>query len=267
MSVSDPEEIIGKKKRAPTSRGAVICGIFNTMLGVALGFATLSLTPATEYKAKPDAKTGQIPPPTSGIWYWAGTASGGFQEKEAQFLAAPSGELTLADGELNAWAEATFKSGLPKPKPAAAPASAGTAPVSEASKAKEEVKAAAEDLQNFGLAAGTPNFHVFQDPQAPASAPLTFQVALPFNVTILGMNFPTVYQARGTYQPGAQGPEFEPYYSVLGTARIPGPLAKMLFAHVMNSFAESPDAKKYTDAWAKFTSATAKDGALVLVAK
>jgi hypothetical protein len=265
MSDSDPQEIIGKKKRGPTVRGAVICGIFNTMLGVALGFAALSLTPATEYKPKPDAKTGQIPPPPAGIWYWAGTASGGFQEKEAQFLAAPAGELTLADGELNAWAQTTFKSAPPKPK--AAPAPATTAPQSDVAKAKDDVKAAAEDLKNFGLAAGTPNFHVFQDPQQPASAPLTFQIALPFNVTILGVDFLTVYQARGTYQPGPQGPEFEPYYSVLGTARIPGPLAKMLFAHVMNSFAQSPDAKPYTDAWAKFTSATAKDGALVLAAK
>lgn len=166
----------------------------------------------------------------------------------------------------------TFRIAVPKPK-AAAPASpaAGTAAAttSAADKVKDDAKLAAADLQSFGLVPGNPNFHIFKDAQAPADASATFQIAVPMTVTLLGVDISTVYQARGVFVAGPSGPQFQPYYSYLGSARIPstGGLAKKFFDDIAGKFAASDAAKKYADAWAKLASATVQDGGLVLTGK
>lgn len=256
-----------KARKKATMGGAIACGIFNTVLGVALGFLILSLSAAPEYKPKPDAKTGKIPPLPATLFYWAGMPGGDYRSKESQLLADKPGSVTVSDLELNAWAAATFKSAPPPPKPvakAAPPKGTGT---SDVAKAKEEAKAVETDLQSFGITSGTPNFHIFKDPQAPADAPFSFQIALPMTVNVAGDPIETVYQARGTFVAGSAGPEFKPYVSYLGSARIPAPLAGTMFHSFLAKFAASDEAKKYADAWAKLASVNVQEGALVLAGK
>ncbi len=266
-----------KARKSATFGGAIVCAFFNTSLGVLLAFCVLALTAPKEYKATPDAKTGKTPPPPTGLFYWAGQPGGDFEAKDAQFLSPQPGTLTVADSELNAWSVATFKLAAPKPKapvaaatpaPAAASGTAATGP-STADKVKDDAKLAAADLQSFGLVPGNPNFHIFKDPQAPADAPVTFQISVPMTVTLLGTDIVTVYQARGVFVAGPSGPQFQPSYSYIGSARIPatGGLGTMLFDDIAGKFAASDAAKKYADAWAKLASATVQDGGLVLAGK
>jgi len=262
-----------KARKKATFAGAIFYGFFNTSLGVLLGFCVLATTAAFEYKAKPDPKTGKIPPMPAGLFYWAGASGGDFAGKEAQFLAAAPGSVTLADNELNSWSASVFKFVQPKPKtPAAPPPANGAKPpgtTSEGAKMKDEAKAAEADLKDFGLTPNSPNFHIFHDPAAPANVPVCFQIAVPMTITLLGVDIPTVYQARGTFVPGPSGPQFQPYASFFGSARIPAEagLAKMMFDSIASKFAASDPAKKYADAWAKYASAMVQDGGLALAAK
>ncbi len=258
-----------KARKKATFSGAVIGGVFNIVLGAVLGFCVLILTAPPEYKPKPDAKTGKVPPPPASLYYWAGVPGGDYHSKVAQLVVDKPGTVSMTDGELNAWAGDIFKSAI-QPKPAAKPAAkpdASKSTASDAAKAKEEVKAAEADLQNFGIAAGTPNFRIFKDPQAPTAAPVSLQIALPMTITLLGIGVDTVYQTRGVFVPGAQGPEFKPYLSYFGSARIPGPLAGKMLSTIVAKFAAADAAKKYADAWAKLATATVQDGALVLAGK
>jgi len=264
-----------KARKQATFKGAVICGFMSAFLGGILGMIILATSAPVEYKPKADAKTGQVPPPPAGLYFWAGAPGGDYKSKEAQFLAGQPG-LTISDGELNAWAAANFKSDVGQTKQAekkAAAAADAKKPVSVADKAKAEVakdvKVAEQDLKTWGIAAGTPNFHAFKDPAAPADAPVSFQVALPMTITLFGVNFDTVYQARGVFVQGSTGPQFKPYYSFLGNARIPvmPGLAQKIFNTFVAAFASSDDVKKYADAWAKFPSASVEDGKLVLGGK
>jgi hypothetical protein len=262
-----------KARKKATFGGAVVCGVFNVVLGVLLGFVVLSLTAPVEYKPKADAKTGKTPPPPAGLYYWAGPPSGDYHAKEAQLLSASPSTVSITDGELNAWSAVTFKSTQPPkvaatPKPAAKPADPKATGEDKSAKAKEEMKALESDLQSFGVAAGSPNFHVFKDAKAPADAPVSLQIALPMTVTIFGVAIDTVYQARGVFVAGAQGPEFKPYMSYFGSARIPGPFAGKMFNSFIAKFAAADAAKKYADAWAKLASASiTEEGALVLASK
>ncbi len=261
-----------KARKKATFGGAIFCGVINAVLGVALGFLVLSLTAPQEYTGKPDAKTKKVPPVPSGLFYWAGVPGGDYHAKEAQLLTDKPGSVTISDGELDAWAAATFKSTQPPkpaPKPAAKPADPkATDNPTAAAKAKEEVKALESDLQSFGIMAGTPNFHIFKDPKAPADAPVCLQIALPMTVTLFGVGVDTVYQARGIFVAGAQGPEFKPYLSYMGSARIPGAFAGNMFHSFLDKFAAADAAKKYAEAWGKLASASiTEEGALVLAGK
>jgi hypothetical protein len=262
-----------KARKKATFGGAIFYGFFNTSLGVLLGFCVLATTAPFEYKAKADAKTGKVPPLPAGLYYWAGSPGGDFMSKESQFLAAAPGSFTVADSELNAWSGSVFKFVQPKPKtPAATPPANGAKPpvaTSETSKMKDEAKEAEADLKSFGLTPNSPNFHVFHDPAAPADVLFSFQIAVPMTITLLGVDIPTVYQARGTFVPGPQGPQFQPYASFFGNARIPAEagLAKMMFNSIASKFAASDPAKKYSDVWVKFSSATVQDGGLALTVK
>jgi len=266
MSSASGQDIIGQKKgREVTLRGVIISGVFNIGLGVALAFAVLSGTMPQIYTAKPDAKTGKVPPqPTSGLWYWAGNPSGGWEGKQGGFLAGQP--ITLTDGDMNGWAQSNFKSSISAVKP---PKEAAPKPTTDVAKAKADVKDAEADVSNFKVEAGSPNFHTLHDPQAPGGAAVSFQVALPFSITVLGTDIVVLYQTRGQFVPGAQGPRFEPYYSSFGSARfppVPG-LAGMVFNTLVNKFAASDAAKKYAEAWAKYGVATIQDGSLSLAAK
>ncbi len=268
-----------KARKQATLKGAVICSFFNVFLGAILGMIILTTSAPVEYQPKPNAKTGKVAPPPAGLFYWAGASGSDYRSKEAEFLASSPSGVTLSDAELNAWAEAMFKSDVGKAKPAAkkgaptAKAVDDKKPVSETDKAKakveEGVKTAEADLKTWGLDAGTPNFHAFKDPAAPADAPVSFQVALPMTITLFGVNFDTVYQARGVFVAGSAGPQFKPYYSFLGTARIPvlPGLAQKVFNTFAAKYAGSDEMKKYAEAWAKLTTASVQDGALVLGGK
>jgi hypothetical protein len=261
----EQDEIIGKKKKHEiTLRGVILCACFNIVLGVVLGFAVLSVTPPQDYKATPDQKTGKVPPIPTGIWAWNGTLTGDWRDKEDAFLAG-QGEVTLTDAVLSGWATDMFQPA----KPGADSGNTSNQPASTADKAKQDIKAAAADMKNFALTAGTPSFRVFRDPQAPDATTPSFQVTLPFKLTLLGIDMTVLYQARGTFVAGANGPQFQPYYTSFGCARVPSVagLPKMVFNDLLHAFTASPDAQKYTDAWAKFGSATLKDDALVLETK
>jgi hypothetical protein len=209
----------------------------------------------------------------AGLFYWAGTPGGDFMSKDSQFLAAQPGSVTVADTELNAWSASVFKfAEPPKPKaPAtpAAPAGSAASTVSKADQVKADAAVAAADLQSFGLTPASPNFHVFHDPAAPADVPFSFQIAVPMTLTLLGVAIPTVYQARGVFVAGPQGPRFQPYASYFGSAHIPATagLGKMMFDSISAKFAASDPAKKYADAWAKLASAAVQDGGVVLTVK
>jgi len=259
-----------KARKQATFKGAVICGFMSAFLGGVFGMIALATSAPVEYQPKADAKTAASPP--MGLFYWPGAPGGDFKSKEAQFLAGQPG-LTISDGELNAWAAANFKSEVGQSKQAekkAAAAADAKKPVTLADKAKAEVakdvKVAEQDIKTWGIAAGTPNFHAFKDPAAPADAPVSFQVALPMTITLFGINFDTVYQARGVFVQGSAGPQFKPYYSYLGNARIPvlPGLAQKIFNSFATAFASSDDVKKYADAWAKLPGASVEDGKLVL---
>ena len=276
-----------KARKKATFGGAIVCAFVNTALGVVLGFCVLSASappdfpPKLDPKAAKTAKSDKAPaPPATGLFYWAGAKGGNYHDKEAQLLVDKPGSVTITDGELNAWAADSFKAlapmpvaVAPAPKPAASSASAsGTAAapkstVSEVDKVKAEAKVAEADLQSTGLTPGTPNFHIFKDPQAPADVPVSFQIAVPLSINLLGVRMDTVYQARGVFVPGPQGPEFKPYYSYLGNARIPGPLAQTIFNSFASKFAASDAAKKAAGLWPKIATATVQDGALVLAGK
>ncbi len=162
--------------------------------------------------------------------------------------------------------------GRPGRRNPAASSASGTAAdakstVSEMDKVKADAKAAEADLQATGLTPGTPNFHIFKDPRAPADVPMSIQIALPISINLLGIRMDTVYQARGVFVAGPQGPEFKPYYSFIGNARVPGPFAQSLFNSFASKYAASDAAKKAADVWPKIASATVQDGALVLVGK
>ncbi|MGA2052178.1 MAG: hypothetical protein ABSH19_02575 [Opitutales bacterium] len=228
-----------------TLGGALAAGVINVILGVVIGFCVLAATAPQAYSPTPK-KEGDPPPPLpAGIWYWKGDDSGGdWQSKEPDFLAG-AGPLTLADTDLNGWAQAGFKATPPAAAAAAAP---GAAPPA---------------APNFNAVAGVPNFRSWQ---AKAGGAGYFQVAMPFAVTVLGFNVEVLYQARGTFKAGPQGPEFEPTYSSFGSARLPtaGGVAGMVFNELAKEFIPDAVAKKYAGAWGKFNSATPQDGQLVL---
>jgi len=142
---------------------------------------------------------------------------------------------------LNGWGHTVFKAA---PAPAAKPGEAAAAP-------------------NFQATPGAPNFRSYFTKDAGEGY---FQVAMPFNVTVLGFNLTVLYQARGTFVSGAQGPQFAPSYSSLGSARVPaaGGLTTMLFNKLTAEFLPADAVKKYAGAWAKYNSATPQDGQLVL---
>ena len=228
----------------------------------------LVATAPAEFKPKPDTKTGKMPDPPAALFYWAGTPGGDYQGAEPQMLAAPAGGVTLKDGQLNAWAASVFKVAA-APKPASKPAQPAGTDKNDIAKVKDEAKAAEADISNFGMTPGTPNFHIFHDPMAPSDVPLSFQVSLPLKIILLGMEVDTVYQARGVFVPGAHGPAFKPYYSYIGSARIPiAPgCAQKFFDDLVSKYAQADGAKQYADAWAKYTGATLQDGAIVLAVK
>jgi len=263
-----------KARKKATFTGAIICGVFNAVLGGVLGVAILTISGPPEYKPKPD-KAGKVPPPPAGLFYWAGAPSGDFKAKEAQFLAGSPGSLTLSEGELNAWASSIFKSNIPPPKPkvdakaapkpAASTAASTDKKVSEVAKAKEDVKAAEAQLEDFGAATGSPNFHIFKDPLGPPGADASFQVALPMTYTLFGERFDTVYQARGVFVPGPNGPTLQVNDSYFGQARIPA--AQIFFNAMVSLHIKDEGAKPYIDAWAKVASVSFQDGNLVLTSK
>jgi hypothetical protein len=282
-SSTDLDSYGRKKPKEATLKAAIVCAVFNAFLGAVLGVVILATTAPVAYPPKADdqtakagAQTAKIPPPPAGLFYWPGDSGGDFQSKEDQFLAGSPGGVTVSDGELNAWAGAMFKSSVGQSDSAAKDAAKTDdekQPVSVADKAKAKVtqgvKTAEADLKTWGIDAGTPNFHAFKDPAAPADAPVCFQVALPMTITLFGVNFNTVYQARGVFVAGSTGPQFKPYYSFLGNARIPvlPGLAQKVFNIFASKYAGGDDVKDYADAWAKLPGATVRDGALVLGGK
>jgi hypothetical protein len=265
-----------KARKQATFRGAIICAFFNVFLGVILGVVGLATFAPTEYQPKADVMSGKIAPPPAGLFYWAGAPGGDYQIKEDQFLASQPGGVTVTDGELNTWAATMFKSDVGQASPdAKKPATHLLTSLSgiDASKAKAAVaagvKTAEADFKTWGVKAGTPNFHAFKDPQAPADVPISFQIALPMTITLFGTDFDTVYQARGTFVDSPTGPHFKPYYSFLGHARIPvlPGLAQKIFNTFAAKYAGGDDLKKHADAWAKLSHASMQDGALVLGGK
>jgi hypothetical protein len=263
-----------KARKQATVKGAIICAVFNAIWGALLGVIILATIAPAEYKAKPDAKTGIVPPPPAGLFYWPGTPNGNYQTKEAQFLAGPTGGVTVSDGELNSWADVLFKSDVGKPAAKPAP----LVPITNLSdidvaKAKAAAAAAVEvaatDIQTYGIEAGTPNFHAFKDPQAPAEVPVSFQIAVPIDITLSGIKFGTIYQARGVFVAGPSGPQFKPYYSFIGHTRIPvlPGLAQEIFNKIAAKYASSDAVKKQAGAWARLSGVSVQDGALVLGGK
>jgi hypothetical protein len=258
-----------KARKKATFTGAIFCGIFNAGLGALLGFCVLVATAPVEFKPKPDAKTGKTPDAPAGLFYWAGQPGGDYRTKASTVLGVPSMGVTISDTELNGWSAENFRVAATPAKPAPKPAAPQGTNTNDIAKVKAEAKVAEAEISNFGLTPGTPNFHIFHDPQAPADVPFSLQIALPLKIDILGMEVNTIYQARGVFVSSPQGPQFKPYYSYIGSARIPVATgsAQSLFNSIASKFAASDAAKQYTDVWAKYTGATLQDGALVLAGK
>jgi len=234
------------KEDKSTLGGAYLAAVINAAMGVIIAFCVLAGTTPQVYSPTPKKTGGPPPPLPAGVWYWAGATSGGdWHAKEAALLAGTS-PLGLADEDLNGWGPTIFKAA---PPPAAAPGAAGAA--------------AAASPPSFQAVPGAPNFRSYFAKDAGAGY---FQVAMPFNVTVLGFNVAVLYQARGTFVSGAQGPEFVPTYSSLGSARVPttGGLTTYLFNKLTAEFVPADAVKKYAGAWAKYNSATLQDGQLVL---
>ncbi|HTB63706.1 MAG TPA: hypothetical protein VK737_08960 [Opitutales bacterium] len=258
-----------KARKKATMFGAVFCGLFNAALGALLGFCVLVATSPIEYNPKPDAKTGKTPDPPAGLFYWAGQPGGDYRAKASEMLGVPSAGVTITDSELNGWAAENFKAAPAPAKPAPKPAAPQGTNTNDIAKVKEEAKVAEAEISNFGMTPGTPNFHIFHDPSAPADIPFSLQVALPLKIDILGMEVNTIYQARGVFVTSANGPQFKPYSSYIGSARVPvAPgFAQSLFNDIASKFAASDAAKDYAAAWTKYPGAKVQDGALVLGGK
>lgn len=218
----------------------------NVVMGAVIAFCVLASTAPQTYSPTPKKDGGPPPPLPAGVWYWAGAVEGGgdWRGQEAALLSGTT-PLGLADTDLNGWAQEIFKVAPPAADAAAKPG------------------AAAASAPNFAATPGIPNFRSYYAKDAGAGY---FQVAMPFSVQVLGFNVLVLYQARGTFVSGAQGPEFEPTYSSLGSARVPGVggLTTMLFNKLAAEFTPADAVKKYAGAWAKYNSATAQDGQLVL---
>jgi hypothetical protein len=231
------------KEDSSSLGGAFVAGAINVVLGVLIAFCVLANTAPQAYSPTPKKDGGPPPPLPAGVWYWPGAAGeGDWRGQEAAFLAGTS-PLGLADTDLNGWAQEIFKVA----PPAAAKPGAGNSTAAP----------------SFAATPGIPNFRSYFAKDAGAGY---FQVAMPFGVQVLGFNLSVLYQARGTFVSGAQGPEFVPSYSSLGSARVPGVggLTTILFNKLAAEFTPADAAKKYAGAWAKYNSATAQDGQLVL---
>ena len=232
-----------KKEDSSSLGGAFVAGVINVVVGGLIAFCVLANTAPQAYSPTPKKDGGPPPPLPAGVWYWAGAVEGGgdWRGQEAAFLAGTS-PLGLADTDLNGWAQEVFKLA-----PAAAKPGAGNSTAAP----------------NFAATPGTPNFRSYFAKDAGAGY---FQVAMPFSVQVLGFNLSVLYQARGTFVSGAQGPEFVPAYSSLGSARVPGAggLTTMLFNRLAAEFTPADAVKKYAGAWAKYNSASEQDGQLVL---
>jgi len=238
------------KKESETLGGVMVAAVLNVVIGAVAAFCVLAGTAPVAYSPVPKKTDGPPPPLPAGIWYWpGGSGEGDWESKEAAFLAAQPGKLELGDGDFNAWALSTFKA-APK-APAAAPAGPDGKP------------APASSPPSFQALPGVPNFRSYGSGNA---ADGYFQVAMPFNVTVLGFNLSVLYQVRGTFAAGAQGPKFEPFYTSLGSARLPamGGLAGMLFNKLAAEFLPADAVKKYAGPWAQYQSATPGNAVLVL---
>ncbi len=231
-----------KEKSQPTLAGALIAGAISAALGVVVAFCVLAGTAPATYTPTPKKAGDPPPPPPAGVWYWAGTQSGGdWHGKETVFIAAGSGQVPLQDAELNIWAGTIFK--------AAPPAAAAGKPGAPA------------ETATFKTVAGAPNFRSWHGKDAPEGY---FQIAMPFAVSVMGYDFSVLYQVRGTFANGAKGPEFEPEYTSFGQARLPAAIGKWVFDKLVADYTPGDAVKKYAGAWAKYNSAQPQDGQLVL---
>ncbi len=247
-----------KKPGDDVTMGKVlVAAAFNFVLGTILAFCVLAGTVPQLYDPKVKKPGDKLPAPPAGIWYREGKKTGGdWRSKEAAFLAAQPGQLSLTDADLNSWAAIAFKPAAGKGKPAtpapATPAKPG-APAAPSAPAGD----------SYAIAPGIPNFRAEHLPEATTGY---FQIAFPFNLTVMGYDVTVLYQARGRFVNGPNGLEFEPFFSALGCARLPiqGGIAKSFAAGIFKGASNFDALKKYAAVWPKLSGAEPGDGELTL---
>ena len=165
-------------QQSPGIAGVIIGATLSIVLGALLAGIHLIFKPVEIVKALPKE-------PVDGVRYYVegggAAAAGKAWERKAEALATGRGEVGFAEGDLNAWAQATFK----------------TTPEAE------EAKKAA----TFLLAPGTPNLRLVGG---------ELQLGVVTELVYFGTITPLVVQAHGGFEQDAAGWRYAPKEVYLG---------------------------------------------------
>ncbi len=165
-------------QKAPTLAGVIIGAALSILLGVLVALLHLIFKPVEILKAAPKE-------PVAGVRYYieggGAAAAGKAWERKAEALAGGRGEVGFAEGDLNAWAQETFK----------------TTP--EAEEAKKTA--------TFLLAPGTPNLRLVGS---------ELQIGVVADLIYFGTVNQLVFQARGGFEADGTGWRYAPEEVYLG---------------------------------------------------
>lgn len=195
----------------------ILSVVLSLIVGVLLGAVVLVFKPVEKVAKLPIGESSSVL--YRQVYFIEGSAAGGgtWKAKEQAFLNKQTGEITLTEGELNAF----IASAAPQPaaaKPAAAPPAKPAAPAdkNKAAAPAAPVFAAAE------LAPGVINFRIQKG---------VLQAAMAGNFSLVGLDFSPLVQVRGGFAKGADGFEFQPAEFYLGSLplhKFPGLPSRLL---------------------------------------
>ena len=207
---------------------SLILALLCALVGFVGGVVHLALIPAQTVRKQP---TGDERKPHTVYYVQPTTGSApSYEMKEQALLGAQRGTITLTAAELNTWAADTFRFAKPP----------------------------SEMEGSVVMIPSSPKFNFAEDG--------TLSMAVMLEVKTYGKSHKVLFQTQGTFTMGAEGPEFVPEESYLGSARLPREVVTPLIGDFIYKIFSSAEASwPLQDAWNQLSDVRIEGNTLKLV--